>query len=140
MPAGNGVCTAAGLAAMYAALADGHTVDGRPFLQPSTHAAIRRVQTYQLDHALFYLPMMWHLGYHSLPMPGARNGFGHVGLGGSFGWVDPSSGLSIAYVHNRLDQALLPYDQLALGWLLPLAVAGANATRSRGPKIDRAAA
>lgn len=140
MPAGNGVCTAAGLAKMYAALADGSTVDGRPFLQPGTHAAIRRVQSYQLDHALFYLPMMWHLGYHSLPMPGARNGFGHIGLGGSFGWVDPRSGLSIAYVHNRLDQALLPYDQLAIGWLLPLAVAGANGTRGRATKIDRAAA
>ncbi|MEV6365223.1 serine hydrolase domain-containing protein [Nocardia asteroides] len=140
MPAGNGVCTAPALAKMYGALADGHTVDGRPFLQPGTHAAIRRVQTYHLDHALFYLPMMWHLGYHSMPMPGARNAFGHIGLGGSFGWVDPQSGLSVGFVHNRLDQGLLPYDQIAMGWLLPLVMAGARATRDRGPRLDRAAA
>lgn len=140
MPAGNGVATAAGLAKMYAALADGVSVDGTPYLQPSTHAAIRRVQSYRLDHALFYLPMMWHLGYHSLPVPGARNGFGHIGLGGSFGWVDPQSGLSVAYVHNRLDQILLPYDQLAMGWLLPLVVSSVRASRTAGHREDRAAA
>ncbi|MFF2396621.1 serine hydrolase domain-containing protein [Nocardia sp. NPDC058114] len=140
MPAGNGVATAAGLAKMYAALADGVTVDGMPYLQQSTHAAIRRVQSYQLDHALFYLPMMWHLGYHSLPVPGARHGFGHIGLGGSFGWVDPQSGLSVAYVHNRLDQILLPYDQLAMGWLLPLVVSSVRASRTSGHREDRAAA
>ncbi|MFD4462132.1 serine hydrolase domain-containing protein [Nocardia sp. NPDC058480] len=140
MPAGNGVATAAGLAKMYAALADGVTVDGAPYLRPSTHAAIRRVQTYRLDHALFYLPMMWHLGYHSLPVPGARHGFGHIGLGGSFGWVDPQSGLSVAYVHNRLDQILLPYDQVAMGWLLPLVLSSVRASRESGSRVDRAAA
>ncbi|MFD4444758.1 serine hydrolase domain-containing protein [Nocardia sp. NPDC058519] len=140
MPAGNGVATADGLAKMYAALADGFTVDGAPYLRPSTHAAIRRVQTYRLDHALFYLPMMWHLGYHSLPIPGARHGFGHIGLGGSFGWVDPQSGLSVAYVHNRLDQVLLPYDQVAMGWLLPLVLSSVRASRVPGSREDRAAA
>ncbi|MEU4651161.1 serine hydrolase domain-containing protein [Nocardia fluminea] len=140
MPAGNGVATAAGLAKMYAALADGVSVDGTPYLQSSTHSAIRRVQSYRLDHALFYLPMMWHLGYHSLPVPGARHGFGHIGLGGSFGWVDPQSGLSVAYVHNRLDQILLPYDQLAMGWLLPLVVSSVRASRTSGHREDRAAA
>ncbi|MEU3015641.1 serine hydrolase domain-containing protein [Nocardia asteroides] len=140
MPAGNGVCTATGLARMYAALADGTTIDGRPYLRPQTHTRIRRVQTYHLDHALFYLPMMWHLGYHSMPMPGARNAFGHIGLGGSFGWVDPQSGLSVGFVHNRLDQGLLAYDQVAMGWLLPLVMAGARAGRDRGPRLDRAAA
>lgn len=141
MPAGNGVATAPGLAKMYAALADGVTVDGSPFLQPSTHAAIRKIQTYRLDHALFYLPMMWHLGYHSMPAVGARNGFGHIGLGGSFGWVDPQSGLSVAYVHNRLDQILLPYDQVAMGWLLPLVLSGVRAAgREAGHREDRAAA
>ncbi|WP_336085941.1 serine hydrolase domain-containing protein [Nocardia sp. SSK8] len=140
MPAGNGVCTATGLARMYAALADGITVDGRPYLSAHTHRAIRRVQTYRLDHALFYLPMMWHLGYHSFPLVGARHGFGHIGLGGSFGWVDPASGLSVGYVHNRLDQTTLAYDQPAMGWVLPLVLSGARATRDRGPGWDRAAA
>ncbi|WP_181700631.1 serine hydrolase domain-containing protein [Nocardia sp. GTS18] len=140
MPAGNGVATAAGLAQLYAGLADGVTLDGSPFLRPETHKLIRRVQTYRLDHALFYMPMMWHLGYHSMPAPGARTAFGHIGLGGSFGWVDPRSGLSVGFVHNRLDQALLPYDQFAMGWLLPLVMSGVRATRDRGQRVDRAAA
>ncbi|WP_278265596.1 serine hydrolase domain-containing protein [Nocardia sp. AG03] len=140
MPAGNGVCTATGLARMYAALADGVTVDGRPYLSAHTHRAIRRVQTYRLDHALFYLPMMWHLGYHSFPLVGARHGFGHIGLGGSFGWVDPASGLSVAYVHNRLDQTTLAYDQPAMAWVLPLVLSGVRATRDRAAGIDRVAA
>ncbi|MFC6011913.1 serine hydrolase domain-containing protein [Nocardia lasii] len=140
MPAGNGVATATGLARMYAALADGSvTVDGTPYLSRSTHAAIRKVQSYRLDHALFYLPMMWHLGYHSLPV-GARRGFGHIGLGGSFGWVDPASGLSVGYVHNRLDQILLPYDMLAMSWLLPLVVSGVRASREPRSREHRAAA
>jgi CubicO group peptidase (beta-lactamase class C family) len=29
-------------------------------------------------------------------------GFGHVGLGGSFGWAIPAAGLAFAMVHNRL--------------------------------------
>ncbi|GGK65524.1 serine hydrolase domain-containing protein [Nocardia camponoti] len=140
LPAGNGVATAPALAQMYAGLADGVTVDGQPFLSERTHAKIRRVQTYRLDHSLFYFPMMWHLGYHSMPMPGARNAFGHIGLGGSFGWVDPASGLSVAFVHNRLDQLSLPYDQFALSWLLPLVVSGARACRTPDPREDQAAA
>ncbi|MFF0542375.1 serine hydrolase domain-containing protein [Nocardia thailandica] len=134
MPAGNGVCTAEGLARMYAVLSgDGTTPDGQTYLRPHTMSALRRVQTYRLDHALFYLPMMWHLGYHSLPLVGARRGFGHIGLGGSFGWADPQSGLAVGFVHNRFDQGLLAYDQVALGWLLPLVLAGVRATPRPDP-------
>nr|WP_280387420.1 serine hydrolase domain-containing protein [Nocardia wallacei] len=131
MPAGNGVCTANGLAAMYGALASGGMVAGRRYLSAETMKAIRRVERYRLDHALFYIPMMWHLGYHSLPVPGARTGFGHIGLGGSFGWADSRSGLSVGFVHNRLSMNKLSWDQLAAGWVLPLAVRCARTTARR---------
>ncbi|WP_405497963.1 serine hydrolase domain-containing protein [Nocardia sp. NBC_00511] len=127
--AGNGVCTATGLATLYGALANGGMHEGQRFLSPETIRAMRHVETYRLDHALFYIPMMWHMGYHSLPVPGARAGFGHIGLGGSFGWADPKLGLSVGFVHNRLGIGAMSLDQIASAWVLPLVVRGAHAAR-----------
>ncbi|WP_324194193.1 serine hydrolase domain-containing protein [Nocardia blacklockiae] len=137
LAAGNGVCTAGALATMYGALAGDGTVAGRPYLSARTLAAVRRVERYRLDHALFYVPLMWHLGYHSLPIPGAYTGFGHIGLGGSFGWADPRLGLSVGYVHNRMTLDKFAWDQMAAGWVLPLAVRGANAAGRRPVRSAR---
>ncbi|MCM6773286.1 beta-lactamase family protein [Nocardia sp. CDC159] len=139
LAAGNGVCTAHALATLYGALATGSTPDGRRYLSARTTRALRKVESYHLDHALFYLPMLWHLGYHSLPVPGAHNGFGHIGLGGSFGWSDPHTALSVGYVHNRLTLNKFAWDQLAASWVLPLAVRNAHALRRSTPALDRAA-
>ncbi|MFD0362438.1 serine hydrolase domain-containing protein [Nocardia sp. GCM10030253] len=127
--AGNGVSTASGLATMYGALANDGMADGRRYLSPQTIKALRRIQSYRLDRALFYAPMFWHLGYHSLPMPGAHAGLGHIGLGGSFGWAEPRLGLSVGFVHNRLSVGQLTFDQSSAAWLLPLVVAGVRSTR-----------
>lgn len=140
LPAGNGVCTASGLATLYGALANGGMSNGHRFLSPQTIKTMRHIETYRLDHALFYFPMLWHMGYHSLPMPGARAGFGHIGLGGSFGWADPQQGLSIGFVHNRLSLAALTSDQIASAWVLPLAIRGARATRRTTAVPSRRAA
>ena len=48
------------------------------------------------------VPMPFHLGYHESPIPGLLKGFGHVGLGGTLGWADPSTGSAFGFVHNRL--------------------------------------
>ncbi|MFE3958889.1 serine hydrolase domain-containing protein [Nocardia sp. NPDC059091] len=127
--AGNGVCTATGLATVYDPLANKGMHQGRRFLSPETIRAMRQVESYRLDRALFYIPMMWHMGYHSLPVPGAHAGFGHIGLGGSFGWAEPRLGLSVGFVHNRLGIGSMSLDQLASAWVLPLVVRGANAAR-----------
>ncbi|MFI5781507.1 serine hydrolase domain-containing protein [Nocardia sp. NPDC051570] len=129
LAAGNGVCTATALATMYGALACGGMADGGQYLSARTIRALTKIESYHLDHALFYVPMLWHLGYHSLPIPGAHNGFGHIGLGGSFGWADPRSGLSVGFVHNRLTLNKFAWDQLAASWVLPLAVRNARPTR-----------
>ncbi|MEC3958495.1 serine hydrolase domain-containing protein [Nocardia sp. CDC153] len=138
--AGNGVCTATGLATVYGALANDGMHQGRRYLSPETIRAMRHVETYALDHALFYIPMMWHMGYHSLPVPGARAGFGHIGLGGSFGWADPRQGLSVGFVHNRLGIGAQSLDQIASAWVLPLVVRGARAARRTPTQIEPAAA
>ncbi|WP_040688709.1 serine hydrolase domain-containing protein [Nocardia vinacea] len=127
--AGNGVCTAPALATMYGALANGGMAGGIPYLTPQTIKALSRIRTFRLDRALFYAPMLWRLGYHSLPMPGAHGGFGHIGLGGSFGWAEPRLGLSVGFVHNRLSAAQLSFDQAAAGWLLPMVMTGVRTTR-----------
>ncbi|MFE3025796.1 serine hydrolase domain-containing protein [Nocardia tengchongensis] len=138
--AGNGVCTATGLATVYGALANDGMHQGRRFLSPETITAVRRVETYRLDRALFYIPMMWHMGYHSLPVPGAHAGFGHIGLGGSFGWAEPRLGLSVGFVHNRLGIGAMSLDQIASAWVLPLVVRGAHAARRTTTLAEPAAA
>lgn len=120
MGAGNAVCTADALATMYSAIANDGVFGGRRYLSTDTIRTMSRIQSYRLDHALFYTPMLWHLGYHSLPMPGAANGFGHIGLGGSFGWADPRVGLSVGFVHNRLSVVPLAMDMSTAAWVLPL--------------------
>ncbi len=137
--AGNGVCTAPALATLYGALAGDGTVAGRRYLSARTVQGLRRVQTYRPDHTLFYMPMMWHLGYHSMPT-GTQGGFGHIGLGGSFGCADPRLGLSIGFVHNRLDLGTFARDQLASTWILPLAARGARAVARREEVRARRAA
>ncbi|MFQ6393916.1 serine hydrolase domain-containing protein [Nocardia sp. KC 131] len=134
--AGNGVCTASALATMYGVLANGGMVDGRQYLSPRTIKALCRIQSYRLDRALFYAPMLWRLGYHSLPMPGAHAGFGHVGLGGSFGWAEPRLGLSVGFVHNRLSVGQLTFDQSSAGWVLPLALAGLRSARRAATLVE----
>jgi CubicO group peptidase (beta-lactamase class C family) len=114
---------------MYGVLANGGMVDGRRYLSPRTIKALCRIQSYRLDRALFYAPMLWRLGYHSLPMPGAHAGFGHIGLGGSFGWAEPRLGLSVGFVHNRLSVGQLTCDQSSAAWVLPMALAGLRSAR-----------
>lgn len=130
MPAGNGVCSANGLAAMYEPLACDGLAGGRRYLSGAAIQAIRRIERYRPDTGLFmYLGPLWHLGYHSMPTLGAPRAFGHIGLGGSFGWADPDSGLSVGFVHNRLSMETLAVDQPAFAWLLPLVMAGARSAR-----------
>jgi CubicO group peptidase (beta-lactamase class C family) len=100
IPSANGVATARGLARMYGAIANGGAIGGEQFLSPEIAAGLTGKPNLRPDRNLG-IPLAFHLGYHSLPF-GLMRGFGHVGLGGSVGWADPSSGLAVGFVHNRL--------------------------------------
>ncbi|MDT5219510.1 MAG: hypothetical protein QOF15_1615, partial [Mycobacterium sp.] len=95
IPAANGVVTARALARMYGAIANDGEVDGTRFLSRRLVAGLAGERVIQRDRNIF-VPMGFHLGYHSLPFGNVMPGFGHVGLGGSVGWSDPESGLAIA--------------------------------------------
>lgn len=130
MASASGVCTARSLATLYSPLACDGMYRGRQYLSEKTMRAVRRIEQYRPDSGLFfYLPPLWHLGYHSLPVIGARRGFGHMGLGGSFGWADPTTGVSVGFVHNRLSFDKLAWDMASGLWLLPLIMVAVQSGR-----------
>ena len=115
MPAVNGVLSADALARMYGALANGGADDGRRLLSEETTREAGRVQVRTADRVLG-LPMRWRLGFHQALGTGrdAPMAFGHYGYGGSGGWADPSTGLSLGFVTNRIGSLTTPMADLTL--------------------------
>jgi CubicO group peptidase (beta-lactamase class C family) len=116
MPAVNGVISARALAEMYEPLANrGVAADGRQFLSEETVETLGKVQVRGSDVVLG-IPMRWRLGYHQAFGAGrdASKAFGHYGYGGSGGWADPSSGLSVGFVTNRIGSLTTPLGDLNL--------------------------
>jgi CubicO group peptidase (beta-lactamase class C family) len=101
VPAANGVVTARGLARMYAAIANGGSIEGTQFLSEELARGLIGNPRPWPDLNIG-VPMPFHLGYHESPIPGLLKGFGHFGLGGTLGWADPHNGSAFAFVHNRL--------------------------------------
>ena len=101
VPAANGVVTARGLARMYAAIANGGSIDGTQFLSEELARGLIGNPRPWPDLNIG-VPMPFHLGYHESPIPGLLKGFGHFGLGGTLGWADPHNRSAFAFVHNRL--------------------------------------
>nr|WP_245558026.1 serine hydrolase domain-containing protein [Nocardia thailandica] len=124
MPGVNGVFSARALARLYAPLAGDGTLDGVRILTPET---IRRLSTRQVftpDYVLaFRIP--WAMGYHGVPMKPSKadpvSAFGHFGLGGSGAFADPATGMSLAFVTNRLGSKLTPLGDARLARLSALA-------------------
>jgi CubicO group peptidase (beta-lactamase class C family) len=106
IPAANGICTARSLARMYSATI-GET-DGFRLLSPSTIEMATTEQSEGTDRVLlassrFGLGFMLHSPFSAMLAP---TSFGHSGAGGSLGFADPASGVSFAYVMNRMQQNL----------------------------------
>jgi CubicO group peptidase (beta-lactamase class C family) len=101
-PAAGVVSTARGLAGFYRALIAGDV------LRPETLREAVRVRVSGPDRVLF-LDTAFGLGYMrpSLTfLTPSETAFGHSGLGGSIGLGDPDRGLAIAYVMNRMADAI----------------------------------
>ena len=106
-PAGGGYATARAMAAFYQMLAQGGTLGGVRLLSPRLVAYVTRNFTGEMVDGYMGLPMHRGLGPHVRGSTDTTRGlgslasprtFGHGGVGSSYCWADPDSGVSFAYL------------------------------------------
>ena len=104
IPSSNGICTADGLARLYAALIG--EVNGVRVLDAASLACAIAEQAAGPDRVLL-IPTRFASGY-MLPTEesplGGPGSFGHPGRGGSLGFGDPESGVAFGYVVSHIRQ------------------------------------
>jgi CubicO group peptidase (beta-lactamase class C family) len=110
LPALNGHASAAGIARIYAMLANGGVFQRRRLLAPATISRMTQVLSDRMDLTLG-MPANWAAGVvlngtttFFGPNPRA---YGHSGWGGSFGCADPDRQLAIGYVCNQMGPDLV---------------------------------
>jgi CubicO group peptidase (beta-lactamase class C family) len=98
-PASNGVGSARGLAAVYAAVLGHEGVE--PLLSAGTVAAMSQQQSYGIDRVLFGMTTAFGVVFMT-PHPrvefGSYRAFGHDGAGGSLAFADPLYDLAFGYI------------------------------------------
>jgi len=108
-PGGGGYATARGMAAFYQVLLAGGQLGGARVLSPRTIAYVTRNVTGDRVDGNMGMPMHRGLGPHlrgttdtirGLGSLASPRTFGHGGVGSSYCWADPDSGVSFAYLTN----------------------------------------
>src|SRR5256885_5467353 len=108
-PGGGGYGTARAMAAFYQMLLQGGQLGGTRLLSPRTIAYVTRNYTGDRVDGYMGMPMHRGLGPHlrgttetirGLGSLASPRTFGHGGLGSSYCWGDPDSGVSFAYPTN----------------------------------------
>jgi CubicO group peptidase (beta-lactamase class C family) len=98
------------MAAFYQMLLGGGTLAGRRLLSPRTLAYVLRNYTGDRVDGYMGMPMHRGLGPHlrgttdtirGLGSLASPRTFGHGGVGSSYCWADPDSGVSFAYLTNN---------------------------------------
>jgi CubicO group peptidase (beta-lactamase class C family) len=109
IPGGGGYGTARGMAAFYQMLAQGGVLNGTRVLSPRMIEFVTRNFTGDRIDEYMGLPMNRGIGPHSRgEFPVVRGlgaiahprTFGHGGVGSSYCWADPTSGVSFAFFSN----------------------------------------
>ena len=109
VPGGGAYGTARGMAALYQMMLMGGWLNGKQWISPRTLAYAIRNHTGDRVDQFMGMPMHRGLGPHlrgySLSMRGLGDiappeAFGHGGVGTSYCWADPTSGVSFAYLTN----------------------------------------
>lgn len=109
VPGGGGYGTARGLAAFYQMMLGGGTLNGRRLVSQRTIEYVTRNVTGDRVDGYMGMPMHRGLGPHSRGVTPTVRGlgtlasprtFGHGGVGTSYSWADPDSGVSFAYISN----------------------------------------
>jgi CubicO group peptidase (beta-lactamase class C family) len=110
LPSGGGFATARGMAAFYQMLLGKGRLGNVRLLSPRLIAYVSRNHTGERgDEQMNGIPMHRGLGPHvrgesdrirGLGTLGAPSTFGHGGVGSSYSWADPESGVSFTYLTN----------------------------------------
>jgi CubicO group peptidase (beta-lactamase class C family) len=110
LPSGGGFATARGMAAFFQMLAQGGRLADARLFSPRLIAYVSRNHTAEMGDAhMDGMPMHRGLGPHvrgeserirGLGTIAAPETFGHGGVGSSYSWCDPTSGLSFTYLTN----------------------------------------
>jgi CubicO group peptidase (beta-lactamase class C family) len=109
IPGGGGYGSARGMAAFYQMLAQGGVLNGVRVLSPRTIEFVTRNFTGDRIDEYMGLPMHRGIGPHSRGETPVARGlgtiahprtFGHGGVGSSYCWADPASGVSFAFFSN----------------------------------------
>jgi len=113
VPGGGGITSAATLALYYQGLLHGGLA-GQTVWQSETLRAARQVRTGELRDPMFNQLVNRGLGiviagdetrnFRGFGKTNSADAFGHNGAGGQLAWVDPVTGLSLAYVTNGHDR------------------------------------
>jgi CubicO group peptidase (beta-lactamase class C family) len=116
VPGGGGFTNAATLALFYQGLLHGGLGDERVWT-PETLGSARRVRTGALRDPVHGKPASRGLGiviagdetrnYRGFGRTNSPEAFGHNGAGGQLAWVDPLSGISLAYLTNGHDRNVI---------------------------------
>ncbi|WP_235900505.1 serine hydrolase domain-containing protein [Lolliginicoccus suaedae] len=118
MPSSNAVATARAIAALYS---DAATPGASEIISDELRAELAAPSLPGAipDHDLVLnVPSRYHLGFRKPhptfpfgrrtgPADGDGRGFGTTGIGGSFGYADPTAGIGFGYVMNQLGVAML---------------------------------
>ena len=109
VPGGGGHATARAMAAFYQMMLNGGRLNGARLVSPRTIEFVTRNFTGDRIDDYMGLPMHRGLGPHSRGLTEKIRGlgtiagprtFGHGGVGSSYCWADPDSGVSFAYLTN----------------------------------------
>jgi CubicO group peptidase (beta-lactamase class C family) len=109
IPGTGAIATATGMAAYYQMLVNGGRANGAQILSPRLIEYVTRNFTGERTDEHFGMPMHRGLGPHSRGSSESIRGlgtlahpstFGHGGVGTSYCWADPASGVSFAYLTN----------------------------------------
>jgi CubicO group peptidase (beta-lactamase class C family) len=113
VPGGGGIMSAAALALFYQGLLNGGLNDVEIWTRETLHSA-RRIRTGSLVDPLYGRLANRGLGIiiagdddrhiRGFGRGNSAEAFGHNGAGGQLAWVDPASGLSLAYLTNGHDR------------------------------------
>lgn len=107
IPAVNLHANAEGLARVYAAIANGGSLDGASIISRRGIEALRRLRSTGPDQMLGERHWASGVALNTTFMYGPDPAtFGHSGWGGSFGCANVSSGIAVGYVVNRMGSPL----------------------------------